>query len=68
MLILLPDREPDVRRVPLRRIQKANPGPVVAKAKLGRGEVVKKLPPGFAGKTKRKKNQGKTSRAQRNPI
>ena len=55
MLILLPDREPDVRRVQLRRIQKANPGPVVAKAKLGRGEVVKIFCPASPEKQKGKR-------------
>src|ERR1017187_4611090 len=67
----LPDRAPDAAGRTAASNTKAPPGPVVAKAKLGRGSETgstEKNSSGFAAKGKRGKNQGNTSRAHRNPM
>src|ERR1019366_6234691 len=66
----LPGRAPDVAVRTAASNIKAPPGPVVAKAKLGRvlkQDRPKKIRAASPLREKGKKNQGNTSRAQRNP-
>src|ERR1019366_890843 len=68
----LPDRAPDAAVRTAASNTKAPPGPVVAKAKLGRGYETGLAERNFErlrrSREKGKKNQGNTSRAQRNPM
>jgi hypothetical protein len=68
----LPDRAPDAAVSAAASNTKAPPGPVVAKAKLGRGSETGSAEKRFRAasplREKGGKNQGNTSRAQRNPM
>src|ERR1039457_5506104 len=67
----LPDRAPDAAVRTAASNTKAPPGPVVAKAKLGRvlkQDRPKKIRAASPLREKGNKNQGNTSRAQRNPM